>query len=239
MRITPISIAEVAGKIVALRRPALFLDTCALLDIIRLPARARSPRDSETLLTATLSILTKAGEGQLSLVIPPLVTSEFEKNLSNVEVEARNAVDEFRLRHGILSSIQRAAGDSVPPLGIEAETVITFLKDLTAELLASGTELTQDDEAARRALKRAVSSTPPSSKGTANDCVIYEHALQLMRAIRDAGHSQALVFLTSNTKDFCNSGTAKEPIQSELAGVNACLCTTWNWAVSQLTVGEE
>ena len=238
MRTAPVSIAEAAGGIVASHTPVLFLDTCALLDIIRLPSRARSARDSETLLAAAISILDRAKGDQLSLVIPPLVTSELEKNLSNVEEEARNAVETLKLRYSVIASIQKTAGDSMAPLAIDANAIVTFLKDLTTELMASGTELGEGDEPAKRAWKRAVENTAPSSKGTVNDCIVYEHTLQLMRVVRDAGHQQALVFLTSNTKDFCDSGAAKEPVQAELADINAYLCTTWNWALNQLTVGE-
>jgi len=238
MRTTPVSVAEAVRSIVASQTPVLFLDTCALLDIVRLPFRARSTGDSENLLTAAISILDKAREDQLSLVIPPPVPIELQNNLSSVEQEARNAVEELRLRYNVLTSIQKAAGKPASSLVIEADGIITFLKDLTTQLIVSSTELSRDDELDNRILTRIANNRPPSSKGAVNDCIVYEHTLQLMRNIRDAGHRQSLVFLTSNTNDYCISRAPKEPIRAELDSVDARLCTTWNWALNELGLTE-
>jgi len=62
-------------------------------------------------------------------------------------------------------------------------------------------------------------------------CIIYEHALSVVQGDRASGFSSALVFLTSNTQDFCaGKSAACAPIEQELATLNAELVTSWGWA---------
>jgi hypothetical protein len=239
MTSAPGSVVEVAERIVASDTPVLIFDTCALLDIVRLPARARSQRDSDMLLAAAGLILTEAKQNHVSLVLPPHVSDEWRDNLCNVEAEAREAVRTVELRYGVLCSVQSARGDPMLSFSMKEDDIIAFLKDLTGQLIASSARLAEDNETRIRALERVMSNRAPASKGTVKDCLIYEHMLQLMRHVRHAGHRKALVFLTSNTNDFCKSGAPKEPIEGELRDANACLCTTWNWAMNALKIDQQ
>ena len=68
-----------------------------------------------------------------------------------------------------------------------------------------------------KAKDRAVKYIPPSSKGGIKDCIIYEHALELLRILKLQGFTYPKIFLTSNTKDFCGENKRpKPPIDTEM-----------------------
>lgn len=60
--------------------PVLFCDTCALLDVIRLPHRAKSGAVAEHTISAVLSIYDKICEASIYFVISELIPKEFGNN---------------------------------------------------------------------------------------------------------------------------------------------------------------
>lgn len=76
---------------------------------------------------------------------------------------------------------------------------------------------------------------PPSRKGTVKDCIIYEHCLEISSLLRRQNFAEKIVFLTSNTKDFCDSnGYAKQQINSDFSNLNIGLCLNWSWAINDV-----
>ena len=68
-------------------RPILLVDTCAFLDILRLPYRALSPEIAKTILADVLTICSMLYENKMYLAIPEIVKSEFQDNLPIVFME--------------------------------------------------------------------------------------------------------------------------------------------------------
>lgn len=111
------------------------------------------------------------------------------------------------------------------------------LSDLSCQMLESGLLLKSEDRLKTRATDRAVSSTPPAKKGSAvKDCIIYEHCLDLFRRLRQEDFGKACIFLTSNTKDYCDGGKIypKEPIIGELGELFVNFATRWEILYSNI-----
>jgi len=109
------------------------------------------------------------------------------------------------------------------------------LYKLSEDLLKSSLVLEMEDAPSLKATKRAAIYTPPASKGEIKDCLIYEHALFVMAELRGNLFNLQIVFLTSNTNDYCNSGSKpKEPIENELSQLSVVLATNWDWAFHEL-----
>jgi hypothetical protein len=230
----PISVNDAVARLVASHHPVLFCDTCALLDIVRLPARGGEPKVAARLLAAANAILNNSTAAKIHLVLPPLVRGEWDKNLPSVEEKTKKALWSIQNGCDLVSVIQNVRGESLQSITIPSDDVVQYLCGLGVKLVDVGTELMSDDNTTLRATDRAALGVAPATKGAIKDCLIYEHAISVMKAARQAGCSSAFVFLTSNTQDFCESAHPKEPIGTELTQVKAVLCTDWDWAYHEL-----
>jgi len=235
MPITPVSVNDAVARLAELNQPVLFCDTCALLDIVRLPARGGVPSTAARLLGAAASILDDAIAGKTCLMLPPFVRDEWDKNLPSAEEEAKKALWRIQNDYALVSAIQNVRGQSLQSITIPSDDVAQYLRGLGARLIDVSTGLMGDTDTILRATNRAALGIAPATKGAIKDCLIYEHAITVMKAARQAGHTSAFVFLTSNIRDFLESGHPKEPIGTELTQVKASLCTDWNWASHELS----
>lgn len=234
-----VSVRDAVTRLVTLDQPVLFCDTCALLDLIRIPNRTVSAIESKSILKSAFGIITAANANRVSIVIPPLIRMEWTNNVGQVEEEARKALNKLQTDYDTMRTIETMRGGTVPPsLIIDIDTQIIFLKRISEQLLNLGLELSEDHGAMGRAAGRASLSKPPGKKGgEVKDCIIYEHTLNVMAGVRSNGHRKAMVLLTSNTHDYCApdpvTGT-KDSVRTELSSVGSDLCTTWSWAVHSL-----
>ena len=211
----------------------LILDTCALLDIVRILVRIDSHTRAEKILENVSNILSMAKDNppQLSLVIPPLVPSEWKENQSKTSKEAETHLLK-------LDSMIKVANVSAASFN-KAQSLTTYsnlklheeLLKLSKKIIYAGIWLKSANIVQQRATNRAISYTPPARKGAIKDCIIYEHSLELFRLLRSNHFSKKCVLLTSNTKDYCDetSSYPQEPIKSELDDVSAHLTTNWEW----------
>lgn len=78
------TLEEAADRIAASAAPVLFPDTCSLVDLIRLPNPDRTNRsdvaDCERELAAALALSEDQKEGDLWVVVPPLVPREYREH---------------------------------------------------------------------------------------------------------------------------------------------------------------
>lgn len=219
----------------------LILDTCAILDIVRLLIRVKSHTNAEKLLESVSNILSMTNDSQpnLSLVIPPLVSGEWEENQSKTSKEVETHLAKI---DSIIQVINVAAEffDKAQPLITYSKLKLhEELLKLSKTVLYAGVWLKSEDVVQQRATNRAISYTPPARKGAIKDCVIYEHSLELFKMLRASNFSKKCVFLTSNIKDFCdeNGSSPQEPIKSEFNGISADFTTNWEWANHLLSEG--
>lgn len=240
MSVAGLQLGDAVNQLVDNPLPVLFIDTCALLDLIRLPFREPHPTPTTSTLNAAQSILEASSKKNAHLTLPPLVAMEWQDNAQNVKSESIKHFNDLESKIGVAKSIAKFGGQNPSIDSLKHLNLPDLLFDLSQNILMSSISLAQDDEISLKANARAIRYDAPARKGAIKDCVIYEHSLSMMHELRQRSFEQPIAFLTSNTKDFCESDrTPKEPIKTELSALNVELVTRWDWALNALNLNPE
>ena len=238
--IAPITISVAVNQISTAPAPILIPDTCALLDLIRLPKRAKNATFAQAELEAARIINARAKVNNLWIVIPALVHKEWNENCDSTFRE----LDDFSNK---LDSEMAIANEIDDFLNSASHSAVIYstrnfgrgLKKLSADFFKNAIFLDEDQNCNTKALKRVVSNSPPASKGSgAKDCIIAEHVIKLCAEIRRIQIQEKAVFLTSNTSDYCESGTGdvKQLLKTEFQGIKLSLTTHWQWTKAELGI---
>jgi hypothetical protein len=186
--------------------------------------------------------LASNSDPSISIMIPPLVSKELERHISAVVSETSDHLSSMDRQIGVAHIIASSFGADVPEVMYSNLQIIEVLHDLSRGLLDKGIMLDPDDTIMARAAGRAIQPSPPASKGKIQDCIIYMHCLEVFTQLREKGFEGNCVFMTSNTKDFCDRiGVVKEPIRSELDKRSITFVKGWAGVISALgisSVGE-
>lgn len=211
----PQTILNATQLIVASPAPVIFLDTCALLDIIRAPQREEIQNkivsvSSDFILKAT------ANPKEIWMVITTLVNAEWHDHFPKIEEELikhikhidRNLVD-LRIVANELLSI-----NTINPGRFAELKLPELLRMRTQSLLDAAVILEENDDCIRRARQRLVMGKPPAKKGKQEykDCEIIEHYLAFCRELCNNGFQEKCVFVSSNKNDFCDNTRKLHPI---------------------------
>lgn len=70
-------------------------------------------------------------------------------------------------------------------------------------------------------------------KSESKDCVIVEHYLKLAALLRQSRFTKAIIFITSNKKDYGSALILKPPLNIEFETQNILYCNNFRWAVNQ------
>jgi len=89
MSITRKSLGDAVHTLADSSSPVLFCDTCAFLDLIRLPFRKSQPSTVASYLATADSVLKAVRTGDISLATPYLVCEEWHDNAQNVLSETK------------------------------------------------------------------------------------------------------------------------------------------------------
>lgn len=238
-----LTIAEAAERIAASPAPVLFPDTCALVDLVRLPVRKSGQVVARELGAAT-ALLHAASASPVGLwvVVPPLVPTEWAEH-SVAEAKRLNAswtkLDEA---YATTATAAAALGVGVPPepgMASAFAGVEEALSELSRDLLHVGVHLEKDATREGAALQRAYDGVAPGHRGgSIKDCVIAEHALAVA-GLLGSDFAPRRVLLTSNVADFCvakDDPAPRPPLDVDLLAVQMDLVTSWEWARSRLGV---
>lgn len=225
-----ISLDNAINKVKGSNLPVLFVDTCSLLDIIRIPFRESSHTNAKNQLLSAQKIVDLASNNKLHVFFSHLISQEWSENYPNTCNELKRHINKLNNDLSILSAIQ-----DYTPFFFNSSDFHSLLKNTSQSLLDFGWHLLEDNEITLKAAKRAAAYTPPARKGAIKDCIIYEHYLYLLIELRKHNIINNIVLLTSNKNDFCeNNGTPKEPIKTELINANAKLTLDWSWAITEI-----
>lgn len=238
-----VDLAEAGRRIAAEPAPVLFVDTCALLDVVRLPLRPRAPIAGRNAAAAVRVVAAlEARERALWAVVPPPVSEEYRRNAPGVvkELAARwtQLDDEYQGTHHVARAL--GVGAPAPPL-FEANlgAFRRHLEGLPERVLGRAVHLEPDDGARLRAMTRAETAVAPSQRGKESlaDCVLTEHVLGLADELGGRA-PRPLVFLSSNTDDFYDDGRAlpRPPLNEQFGTRGIKLVRTWEWAASELGI---
>ena len=189
------SLAQAEASLLAAARPVLFLDTCALLDIVRAPLR-----DLTLTVQAAIELKTLVNAGTVRLFVQDIVPTEWQNNLAAARRDGEDGVRAFTAAWQIASDLAQPA----PPLPVLAPgNLIDDLEQLSRDLLTASDELERDHDGMSWAIDRVAAKEKPSStKGTVKDCNILGHALRLSTLLLVAGYPRSRVLVSSNRTDF-------------------------------------
>lgn len=231
MDISERSLADVTTRLIESPRSVLICDTCALLDIIRIPIRIDATSNVSDTLNAAIEVLEAASSGRIILILPPPVHDEWLRNIQNVSLEIDRHILKIDKQISVALEIARIADKETANIQIAPLNLRGYLTLLCERIMDNSIFLREDTDAKDRAATRALSKIPPGAKGAIGDCVLYEHALKIAKELRNQSFGSSIVLLTSNTKDFHNENNSpKPPIDQELGKLNMVMATTWNWA---------
>lgn len=235
MNITQAEISDAVAQLIYQSTPIIFLDTCAILDIARLPFREKNPTTAKSYLESAQKVLQLVSEKKLQLIIPPNVSIEYKDNLQTTKDELSRYLKEVGQSLEILEALHLLNNSGFSAPNVTSLGTESFLEGVCENIISSAIHIAQDSNLIIKATDRAVKNTPPSRKGAVKDCIIYEHCLQISSLLRNKGYKKNIVFLTSNRKDYCdNKGRTKQHISNELSLLKIHLCLDWTWAFRNL-----
>lgn len=219
------SLADIAAEISSSGLPALFIDTCAMLDVVRCAARKQS-----RIAGITRQLIGGQTSGELLLFAPSVLHKEDARNRVDVESDARKcarAIDDAIVHH---RRVADTLGSPYPCTGpFSHESLVGPLVNLHDQLMDTCVYALADQATAMAALARAGDNRRPARKGGGvNDCILFEEFLSIARA---APTANTLILLTTNTNDFGdkNSQTGVHvSLTAELVSTTARICLSWD-----------
>jgi hypothetical protein len=165
-------------------------------------------------LTPLLTVLVEFfGEGQLELLVPRQVITEFQKNRHRVaKASAKSLASHFNL---VKDAIRKVEGDGpqkeqvldylcdvnhrIPVIGGAAEGTLTRIE----ELLSKATIIEASDATKARAADRAISRKAPchhENKNSMADALLIEIYIDCVKTM--SGRGERFAFVTHNVDDF-------------------------------------
>lgn len=242
MSLLNLSIKEAVNKILASPAPVLLPDTSALVDLIRVPFRAKSSKIAKNTLEAANNLATQSNNKPRNLwvVIPPPVLHEWREHSQGTLEELQRHLSKL----DTMIEIAYATADAIAlarPSGVTSlpQSLDIALAGVSRDFFNNAIILREDSICQQQAYTRLLNKTAPAdTSGGMKDCMIIEHSLKLCSELRMKGFSQKCVFITSNTKDFCQRGSdePQAPLDAQLASVNLSLTTNWQWTRHELGI---
>ncbi len=230
------SIDEVAARIMNADVPALFLDTCILLDIIQLTHRGLpryAARASEVLRLASLA------PPNCLVVVSSIIPHEWDDNADKVTEVIVGHFEKMEEHSSHFHDACEALAIALPfgraryaQIGVAGR-----LRDLSKQLLDKAVWIDVDTGCRLRAFERVVDKRPPSEKsGEVKDSAIVEQYLAVCRRLQAAGFARKRVFCTSNTADYCEASAQPHPaLKAEFDACGLAFTTNLPWAVHEIT----
>jgi len=228
------SITAVADQLVAADLPALFSDTCILLDVIR--SIERCDADCIAKASGLLDAATVAPI-RCQLIVSNIV--RYEWGAHDVALTAKAA------RHLLkLEELSKHFHDACSVFGITPSFaranysgygIADQLHDLARRIVDRSLIVESDDECSGRAVQRVMHNVPPSEKGGGvKDCTILEEYLATCRQARAGGFQKRLVYCTSNTNDYCDGGALHAVLRPDFVAVGLQFTTNLGWGYYEL-----
>jgi PIN domain-containing protein len=185
----------------------MMLDTCVLLDI--------ATRKNDILIVSALETLTRSGN--MKLILPDLVTDEFNKNknavanktrkrLSQEFKQVKNAVEEFGGEQKAQTIDALNEIDSRLPLLSEINYATISRVE---ELIADAIQIEASDSVKIIAVQRGIDKKAPfhKSKNSMADAVIIEQFAEFVS--NNYSNNDFFIFISHNVNDFSSSDQRK------------------------------
>lgn len=231
MVMSELKFRELIDKLYSDAKDIILLDTCSLLDIIRVPKRYNLEP-----LIAGKQIIANCNNN-FNVVLPSLITSEWRDNVANVCDETQRELRNINGNMNFMSDVFQNIGlESFNILDITRFDIEIELKKIAEKIIENSLILdindTDDLEQIKlKALKRVINKVPPSRQGkdSTKDCIVYEECIAIGEALRSIGFNKKMVFISSNTNEYNN-----DLIKVELQSYQINYTSTLNWGVHEI-----
>ena len=213
--------------------PLLFLDTAAILDILRVPFRHELQVDIVDS-AATIVDEALADPRRVWLVTSANVVQEFEGRRDYVMDELNARIRDLNLSIARISSVakiafpeRRISWVDLPELKLPQRIQGIMDRLVDSMVIFRGTAA-----CVGRARDRLWAGLPPASKAKQEfkDCEIFEEFLELVSLIRSQGFTPPAIFVTPNKEDYGPAPDGHPQIASDLAGLGASYAANLSWA---------
>jgi hypothetical protein len=214
-------------------KPVILIDTCSILDIIRLPSRAKI---NISHLQGFKTILNK--KSQIFTVLTTTIEEELDCHIGHTCTELDRYVNELALNNIALIDVIECLNLSYKFTidGLADFELSEKLKSTAQQLIHNSIILQRDAECDSKAHDRVALYQAPArrNKSESKDCLIIEHYFKLARSLRDASFSEKIVFVTSNSNDFGSPTKPKPPLSAQFHSYGITYCNNFQWALNEV-----
>jgi len=219
MNFEPVSSIEFAAEVAERPRPLLFLDTAAILDILRVPFRRGLQVDIIKSAAATIDDVI-ADPRRIWIVTSANVIAEFQDNRDSVRRELAASVSNLNEDFARLSCIAKIVLPErrIEPLEWLNATFQDRILEIVDRLVAETSVFRGTKECTFKAALRVKAGLAPASRSKQEfkDCEIFEEFLELARSLLKLGFHSPAGFVTPNSTDYGQPPNGNERIASEL-----------------------
>jgi hypothetical protein len=143
MSIITLEIDDAVTKFIEQPTSLLFIDTCAILDIVRLPFREKNPTTAKAHLNSAQSAIQIATAKKLRIIILPLVSTEYDENFPKTKDELSRHIKEVTQNLEILKAIHVSSGSQLVVPDLLSLNTESFLESICNNLMSSGVHITK------------------------------------------------------------------------------------------------
>lgn len=209
------------ARIVASGAPVLCLDTCTMLDLMRDPTR-ETVRAHERQAALDLLVAVEGRNGLVALLANQ-VWHEFGEHVQAVQDEAAHAIAKLKAQLGRIDAVAVVYGSIGAANVAHLDDHVTRARAIVDRWIKAATPARQGPDIPSLALARLNKAQTPARKGkdSMKDCVVIETYLDVVHALRAAGHTRPIVFASSNVKDYASDiGSAlKADLAAEFSAI--------------------
>lgn len=185
--------------------PVLCIDTCSILDIMRDPTRETAkPHDRQ----AAIDLVTAAESGRVICLMAEQVAIEFSDHDQRVQDEAERNLKKVREQVERINNLSAIFGAPGIIDFTHLDDHVGRARTVVGRWLAKLDKVVPSPLTPAKAFARVNAGIAPARRGkdSSKDCLVYETYLEAVSALRDAGLTTPIVFLSSNTNEYLTEG---------------------------------
>lgn len=229
---------DLAVQVMDAKVPLLLLDTCIILDIVRVPIREQMKIHDIKAVHTVIERAVQVPPG-ISVVISEQVKQEFLENIDKVEDEMNAELQKVQDRlKGINERITALSSTNINSKDNDMSLASPVQgRQIAEEIIQTSTILAANDDDMKKAGHRTISAKPPAAKGKESykDCLIIESYLRLAGTLCRKGFSQNMVYVTSNSEDYQQDHSSLHPaLRTEFEAVRLEYSPKWSAARYEL-----
>ncbi|WP_417742876.1 hypothetical protein [Salipiger sp.] len=187
--------------------PVLLPDTCILLDLLRSPRRENV--DGNAMLAGKAIRDGVVQSEAIGCVVAEQVRNELNDNLPTVREETNTALRKLRDEIARIDKWSEALGQASQTQISHFLTRVPVAESVMTDILGVAITHATTPDLTYRAIGRMTQKRTPAKLGkdSTKDCVVVETYLDVANNLRVLGHTAAIVFASSNTKEFVSNMT--------------------------------